>query len=476
MRVTLPKPYRWIVHPSASRGTIVAVSFSRRRFIGTGLTAAAAAGLAGCAGRSSTVWADGQASPGPPGSGAGAAGTKPRPTATQTPSPAAPKPRAVASYEAKLSAELRRFLKPTAENPNHPTYAGAVALVMINGRVDSHIAVGHALRYGAGPVELAEAKRVPMYRDSIFDLASLTKVYASILVLQQVEKGRLDLAAPVARYLPEFTGTGKDKVTVRMLLTHTSGLPVGANVAGLPDLAAKRKAVLATPLISGATPGDTFRYSSVGLMVAAMLIEKVTGRSLDQALKDGVTGPLGLRDTGFKPLGWLSAHDQAQRLVATDARSSRGLLRGVVHDDVANQMGGVAGSAGIFATAKDVAAVGQALLAGGLYNGKRILAAATVERMLTNYNQGLPAIDPDRPGRPSDHGLGVTLRQPWFMGRLSTAATFGHTGFAGTSLLVEPRRKLVLVLLTNRAHPNWTWANPDPMRAAIANVIAAAIP
>jgi CubicO group peptidase (beta-lactamase class C family) len=96
--------------------------------------------------------------------------------------------------------------------------------------------------------------------------------------------------------------------------------------------------------------------------------------------------------------------------------------------------------------------------------------------MLTNANTGLPAYDPERPGRPSDHGLGVTLRQPWFMGRLSSADTYGHTGFTGTSLLVEPRRELVLVLLTNRAHPNWGWADPDPMRAAVANLLATEIP
>ncbi|MEJ3744206.1 serine hydrolase domain-containing protein [Actinomycetes bacterium KLBMP 9797] len=450
------------------------VSVSRRSVLGVGL-AAVTSGLAGCAGSKPPAWTAGEPT-GPPGAGAGAAGVKPVRTATPSPSPAATKPRRVASYEAKLTAELRRFLKPTPENPNHPTYAGAVALTMINGAVHSHVNVGHALRYGAGPVDLAEAQRVPMYRDSIFDLASLTKVYASILLLQQVDSGKVDLSAPVVSYLPEFTGTGKDKVTVQMLLTHTSGLPVGAQVAGLPNLAAKRAAVLKTALMSGVTPGDAFRYSSVGLMVAAMLVEKVTGKSLDQALKAGITGPLGLRDTGFKPLTWLSAHDQAQRLVATDARSSRGLLRGVVHDDVTNQMGGVAGSAGVFATAKDVAVIGQLLLNGGTYNGKRVLAADTVRRMLTNANAGLPAHDPERPGRPSDHGLGVVLRQPWFMGGLSTAATFGHTGFTGTSLLVEPRRKLVFVLLTNRAHPNWSWANPDPMRAALANILATALP
>lgn len=92
--------------------------------------------------------------------------------------------------------------------------------------------------------------------------------------------------------------------------------------------------------------------------------------------------------------------------------------------------------------------------------------------MLTNANTGLPAVDPERPHRTSDHGLGVVLKQPWFMGRLSTPATFGHTGFTGTSLVVSPARQLVLVLLTNRAHPNWSWANPDPVRVAVANALA----
>jgi CubicO group peptidase (beta-lactamase class C family) len=280
----------------------------------------------------------------------------------------------------------------------------------------------------------------------------------------------------VVEYLPGFTGPGKDAVTVRMLLTHTSGLRVGADVAGRSGATARRAAVLATPLVRGAVPGRAFRYSSAGLMVAAQLVERATGGPLDAALKAGITGPLGLRETGFRPRTWLGPAAEADRLVATDARSSRGLLRGVVHDDVAHQMGGVAGSAGVFATAADVAAVGQALLAGGARSGRRILSAATVRSMLTNHNRGLPAYDPERPGRPADHGLGVTLRQPWFMGRLSAPGTFGHTGFTGTSLLVDPRRRLVLVLLTNRAHPNWSWANPDPMRAAVANVLADAIP
>ncbi|MGN9906019.1 serine hydrolase domain-containing protein [Phytohabitans sp. LJ34] len=424
---------------------------TRRSVLGAGL-AAAGAGLAGCGPRPEALWASPASAP---------ASAAPRSTApSASPSPSAS---AAAAAKSKLTAALERFLKPTKENPKHPTYAGAVALVLVDGKVQAQAAVGHALRYTAGPVELPADKRVPMRADSVFDLASLTKVYTAILLLRQVDKGKLDLSAPVVSYLPDFTG--KDAVTVRMLLTHTSGLPVGATVAGLPDLAAKRKAVLATPLLKGAVPGKVFRYSSTGLLVAQQLVEKVTGMTLDRALKAELTGPLGLRDTGFKPLGWVSSK---QRLVATDARSSRGLLRGVVHDDVANQLGGVAGSAGIFATARDVAAVGQMLLDGG----GDVLSTATVKAMLTNANRGLPAVDPERPGRPSDHGLGVVLRQPWFMGRLSTPATFGHTGFTGTSLLVAPERRLVLALLTNRAHPNWSWANPDPMRVAIANAVA----
>ncbi len=432
---------------------IADMSLTRRHVLGAG-AAALTATAAGC-GRVTNGWFDGQAGGGTGGGAAAAAAA------------------AVPAYVAPLKAVLTKYLKPTTANPQHPTYAGAALVVMVNNATTVNIAVGHALRYGAGPVELAAAKRVAMRTDSIFDLASLTKVYVSIALLQLVDKGKVELDAPVVRYLPGFTGTGKSKVTVRMLLTHTSALPVGATgVKGL-SVAAQRAKVLATPLVSGGTPGKTFRYSSVGLMVAGQLVEKVTGTTLDVAVKNGITAPLGLTSSlGFNPRKWLSATTLSARMAATDARTSRGLLRGVVHDDVAAQMGGVIGSAGLFGTARDVALTGQMLLAGGVYGGKRLLSAAIVKDMLTNHNAGLPAVDPERPGRPSDHGLGVTLRQPWFMGALSSPTTFGHTGFTGTSLLVDPRHKLVLSLMTNRAHPNWSWADPDPLRAEVANTLA----
>jgi CubicO group peptidase (beta-lactamase class C family) len=406
---------------------------------------------------------------------AGCGDASPGPPVARVSSQPSPQPPTVrfdaATVTERVTAELTRFLSRTPENPQHPTYAGAVALVTIAGEPVLHVAVGDALRYGAGPVELPVSQRVPMREDAIFDLASITKVYTALLLLQQIDRGHVTLDTPVVSVLPEFAGPGKAAVTVRMLLTHTSGLPVGATLSG-STAAARRASVLATPLISGTTPGTVYRYSSVGLMIAAYLVEKVTGQGFDEALRTGLLEPLGLRETGFLPPRWLEPSVLRARVAATDARSSRGLLRGVVHDDVANRLGGIAGHAGIFSTAKDVAAIGHLLLNGGALGGTRILAEQTVRDMLTNANAGLPAVDPDRPQRSADHGLGVVLNQPWLMGNLSTVDTFGHTGFTGTSLVVHPPAQLVLVLLTNRAHPNWSWANPDPVRVSIANLVA----
>jgi CubicO group peptidase (beta-lactamase class C family) len=431
------------------------MSLPRRALLGAGVAATAAA-LSGCATKATAVWAEPAAST--------ARGGAVRPGVTS----AAPRT-ARAPYAGDVAEVLTRYLRPTPDNPRHPGYAGAVATVTVGGTATLRQVAGDALRYTAGPVELAPGKRVAARLDSIFDLASLTKVYTAILVLQLVDRGTIALADPVQRHLPEFTGAGKSAVTVAMLLAHTGALPVGAAVTGLPDNAARWRAVLTTPLVKGQTPGAMFRYSSVGLMVLGRLVEKLTGKSLDKALRDNLTTPMGLEDTGFRPLTWVA---DKQRLVATDARTSRGLLRGTVHDDVANHLGGVAGHAGVFATARDVAAIGQMLLDGGTFNGRRVLSTDTVAKMLTDVNKGKPATDPDRPHRTADHGLGVEINQPWFMGKLASPTTFGHTGFTGTSLLVAPARKLVLVLLTNRAHPNWTWSDPDVHRVAVANAIA----
>ncbi len=396
--------------------------------------------LSGCAGSPpSATWNDAHGSP----------SAEPSLSASEIPSASPSASRAPSAV--KLAMDKGLGIKP------HPWYAGAVVLAMVNGKVTVHETVGDALRFKAGPVELPVGQRIAMRPDTIFDQASVTKVYTAVLVLQLVDEGKVALDAPVKSYLDEFPhGT----VTVQMLLAHTSGLPVGAPSRTWP-------AVMTCPLVSGATPGTVFRYSSVGLMVLGKLVEKLTGQALDQAVKSRITGPLGLKDTGFHPLKWAPK----ERIAATDARSGRGLLHGVVHDDVCNSLGGVAGHAGLFSSAMDLAVFGQALLNGGQYQGTRLLSASIVDKMVTNVNPGLPSIDAERPYRTSEHGLGVVLNQPWLMGKLSAPDTFGHTGFAGTSLVVSRKRKTVLVVLTNRAHPNWSWANPDPIRLEVANLM-----
>ncbi|MFY1614809.1 serine hydrolase domain-containing protein [Micromonospora sp. WMMD736] len=200
--------------------------------------------------------------------------------------------------------------------------------------------------------------------------------------------------------------------------TDAAGNRVGFGAAGKPT-APSSGTPSTSPTAGAGAPGNQARYAAD---VTALLRRHLPA------------------STGFAPMTWLSASERAARMVATDARSSRGLLRGIVHDDVANH-----------------------------------LAADTVRRMLTNHNAGKPAVDPDRPHRTAAHGLGVVLNQQWLMGRLASSRTFGHTGFAGPSLLVDPGRKLVLALLTNRAHPNWSWANPDPVRAAVGDLLAASV-
>jgi CubicO group peptidase (beta-lactamase class C family) len=375
------------------------------------------------------------------------------------------------ALSAALATTLTHYLEPSEENPAHPTYAGAVALVTIGGRRIAGAVVGEALRYDAGPTLLPSDRRVAMREDSIFDLASLTKIYTAVALLRLVDAGQVDLAAPVRTYLPEVDGGGRDAITIAQLLAHTSGLPDGPDLTGQSTVEQRWRAVLATPLLAGAVPGTAYRYSSVGLMFAGLIVERLGGMRLDEAIRTQVTEPLGLHDTGFRPLSWLPA-EQRDRLAATDARSYRGLLRGEVHDQVCHALGDVAGHAGLFSTAADVAAIGHLLLGGGALAGVRILSTDLVGQMLTNVNIGRPAIDTELPARTSDNGLGVMLNQPWFMGSLSSPASFGHTGFTGTSIACDPHRDLALVLLTNRAHPNWEWADPNPIRARVSTLVA----
>jgi CubicO group peptidase (beta-lactamase class C family) len=359
----------------------------------------------------------------------------------------------------QMSADLRKYLAPS---PQHPMYAGGVVLASRHGVVPVHDAAGKALRYADADTELPADQQVPMQRDTIFDLASVTKTFTTIAVMQQVEAARVALDEPVATYLPAFAANGKEDVTIRHLLTHTGGLPAWLPLYSAHDTVEERyAAVLAVKPV--AEPEQRYLYSDLSLITLGLVLEKVTGEPLDDVIADGITRPLGMTDTMFNPPARLK-----DRIAATEVQpwAGRPMIRGEVHDENAWSLGGVAGHAGLFSTARDLAVLARTLLNGGRYGSARILETDTVRAMLVNENEEFPA---------NAHGLGFELDQRWYMDGLSTPVTFGHTGYTGTSVVIDPLSDSFVILLTNRVHPTRDWGGNNPARRAVSRDLARAI-
>ncbi len=359
---------------------------------------------------------------------------------------------------------LASWTKPDATG--HPHFSGAVGLLAHDGVVVDRYAVGGALRYAdAAGTELPADQQVPMKNDTIFDMASISKLFTSIAVLQLVERGQLTIDTPVSRFFPEFATGDKAAITVKMLLTHVSGFdadPIPSLWAGYPDIPSRRQAVLDSPLKN--KPGTTYLYSDINLLTLGFIVEKLTGQTLDKVVHDRITAPLGMVDTGYNPPA-----SKLNRIAATEfeANPPRGMVRGSVHDENAWSLGGVAGHAGVFSTAGDMATLAQTMLNGGSYRGHRILGEETVRQMmLTNYNQQFPD---------DAHGLGFELDQPWYMGALASPVTAGHTGFTGTTLVIDPESRSFAILLTNRVHPSRGWGSINTARQVWATSLARAM-
>ena len=270
---------------------------------------------------------------------------------------------------------------------------------------------------------------------SIYDLASLTKVVGTTTAAMVLfDQGRLDLDAPVSTYLPAFSGGWKDSVTIRQLLTHRSGLPAGRDLWRIARTADEaRAAVLATNL--ECRPGQCYIYSDLGADVLGFVIEAVAGESLDNFLHDKVFEPLGMTDTFFRP-----ADSLTYRIAPTEIAPPRGYpLQGQVHDENAYALGGVAGHAGLFSTAADLSIFAQMMLNGGEYNGVRILSDTTVA-LFTRRAAGTRALGWDTAD--GDGGSGKFL----------DSRAYGHTGYTGTSIWIDPERQMFVLLLTNRVH------------------------
>ena len=272
-------------------------------------------------------------------------------------------------------------------------------------------------------------------QSSIYDLASLTKVVGTTTALMILfDDGKIQLDDPVNKFVPDFTGGDKELVTIRMLLEHRSGMPAGRDIWRVASSPADaRRAVIETPLVF--RPDQYFEYSDLGADLLGFVVEGASGKSLDQFLHERVFDPLGMVNTEFRPSDTLRA-----RIAPTEVNPPRGYpLRGEVHDENAYALGGVAGHAGLFSTAADLSVFAQMMLNGGEFEGKRLIADSTVS-LFTKRASGTRALGWDTCG---GHGS---------CGKYLSDRAYGHTGFTGTSLWIDPDREMFVILLTNRVH------------------------
>lgn len=368
----------------------------------------------------------------------------------------------------QLVTEAERYL---ADSPKHPWYAGAVLLAGRGGTVALHRPIGKAVRYAAydektdTAVEFPADQQIAMAEDTVFDLASVSKLFTSILAVQQIERGRLELEAPVASYLPDFAGGGKQDITIRQLLTHTSGFRAWIPLYKAPTREGKLELIWNE--VPANPPGTAYLYSDLNLISLQLVLEKITGLTEDVLLREQITAPLGMHRTRYNPpASW------KPRIAATeDARLpwsglERGLVWGEVHDENAYSLDGVAGHAGVFSCAWDLAVLARTLLNGGVYGRARILSAASVDLLFTDFNTAFPG---------DAHGLGFELYQHWYMGAMATPRTAGHTGFTGTSLVLDPTTDSFLIVLGNSVHPVRSWRSGSAPRVATANQMARAV-
>jgi CubicO group peptidase (beta-lactamase class C family) len=339
---------------------------------------------------------------------------------------------------------------PAAPRPLHPA-----PLQRLGRLIDTAIA-GRRLpgavlwveRAGAAPHTAVFGQRAldpaaePLALDAVFDVASLTKpVVTGVLCAQLLDEGRFELDDPVSRHLPGNAerSEGGAPVTVRHLLTHCSGLP-----AVLPLDPAWQGAAAARALTLAAQPtdppGTAFRYSDINYHLLDALLQAWTGEPLDRLARERVLQPLGLHDSGYLPLQRLPA----ARLVPTE-RIGTQVLRGQVHDPAARRMGGVAGHAGLFATAAELATFARMILGRGTLNGRTVLSGRTWAAMTTSQSpRGLP-----------QRGLGWDIDSPYSRprGRVWPVGGFGHTGFTGCAMWIDPASQGFYVFLSNRVHP-----------------------
>lgn len=348
-------------------------------------------------------------------------------------------PRSDAAIRDSVKAVLDRALRDSA-------FPGGIAVVGRKSGVIAQYAVGH-LDWAAGSPAPDE--------HTMWDMASLTKVVGLTSGLMQlVAQGRLDLDAPVQKYLPGWTGRNKDRVLIRHLSTHTSGLPAFKpydQITHDPDSLAKL--MFATPLDT--LPGAKMVYSDIGAYMLGRVLEQVTDQSLDQYLHDHVFEPAGMHESMFRPPVALYP-----RIAPTeyDSTQRHRLVRGMVHDERAYYLGGVSAHAGLFSSAHDVARFVRMMMSGGVIDGSRVLPAAQIAAF-TKRQVADRALGWQKPDGSNSAGH----RMP--------EEAFGHTGFTGTSIWVDPKDDVFVVLLTNRVNPTRNNSKIGRVRTQLADAV-----
>jgi CubicO group peptidase (beta-lactamase class C family) len=282
-------------------------------------------------------------------------------------------------------------------------------------------------------------KPEPMTEDTIFDMASLTKVMATTpAIMLLIERGQVKLDVPVRTYLPEFKGQGRERITIRELLTHTSGLPPDLETNEWHGYATAIKKAGAIKLES--PPGTAYKYSDINFILLGEIVRRVAKMPLQSFVQREIYGPLKMTDTGFLP-----PKSELPRIAPTEVVNDKPLC-GTVDDPTARRMGGVAGNAGLFSTASDLARYARMMLNLGELDGVRIFKPETVKLMTTPQAP---------PGVKVLHGLGWDIDSPYAgpRGNLFPIGSYGHTGWTGTSIWIDPSSKTFVIFLSNRNHP-----------------------
>jgi CubicO group peptidase (beta-lactamase class C family) len=362
-----------------------------------------------------------------------------------------------AEIDAEKLAEIDEAAKAAIQRRECP---GAVVAVVHGDKVVYRKAFGNR---AVKPVEVA------MTPDTVFDMASLTKPIATgTSVMLLIEQGKLKPTDLVSKHWPEFAANGKEKVTVEHLLLHTSGLipdnPVADYAAGR---AKAHERIAALKLLS--PPGTQFRYSDVNFIVLGELVERLGGMPLDQFARKHVLEPLKMADSGFSPPESLK-----KRVAPTGLRDGK-IILGEVHDPRSYKLGGVAGHAGLFSTADDLTRYCRMLIRGGELDGVRVLDAKTVT--LFTEPHAVPVVDKAKKESKGARSFGWDVDTSYSSPRgelFKKGEGYGHTGFTGTSVWIDPRTQTAVIILTNRVHPD-DKGNATPLRLKVGTVVAEAV-